>query len=173
MANPIATQVIVGNVGKKWDKRTTKNGDSVINFAVGATPRKKVDDEWVDGTPYWIKVVAWGKLADNIEESFNIGDRVFVSGRMEQSPNYENEEGEEQKGSPILRAEFAGLEISRYVAHSDKPNHSNSSKTTYHQKKQSEVEEEAKPRVEKKTEPNIDDPFDLGLDDDGDEDIPF
>lgn len=118
----LATQTLVGSVGRVYDLRTVgKDNLEVIDFSLAMTPRKKVNDEWVDGETYWINVTAWGKLAKNISESFNPGDRVFVIGRTDMKSGYTNKEGVEVAAKPILVAEFAGLEVSYNAAHSDRP----------------------------------------------------
>ena len=74
----LSTQVLVGNVGRVYDLRTVGSENrKVIDFTIAVTPRKKVGDEWTDGDTYWSTVTAWGRLAENIAESFNAGDRIF------------------------------------------------------------------------------------------------
>lgn len=109
----LSTQVLVGNVGRVYDLRTVGSENrKVIDFTIAVTPRKKVGDEWTDGDTYWSTVTAWGRLAENIAESFNAGDRVFVYGRTEMKPGYTNREGVEVDARPIIVAEFAGHEVS-------------------------------------------------------------
>jgi len=118
----LASQTLVGSIGRVYDLRTVgKDNQEVIDFTIAVTPRKKVDGEWTDGETYWLTITAWGKLAKNVSESFNSGDRVFVIGRTEMKAGYTNKEGVEVAARPILIAEFAGLELSYHPAHSDRP----------------------------------------------------
>lgn len=115
----LAQQTIVGNIGRVYELRTVgKNNTPVIDFSIAVTPRKKDGDEWVDGETYWVTVTAWNKLAENVAESFNAGDRVFVVGRTDMKEGYTNKNGEEQPARPIVIADFAGLEISYAPAES-------------------------------------------------------
>jgi single-strand DNA-binding protein len=117
----LATQTLVGSIGRKYELRTVGKDQQVIDFSIAVTPRKKVDGEWTDGETYWLTVTAWGRLAKNIDESFNSGDRVFVFGRTEMKAGYTNKEGVEVPARSILIAEFAGHEVSYNPAHSDRP----------------------------------------------------
>lgn len=118
----LANQTLVGSVGRVYDLRTVgQDKQEVIDFTVAMTPRKKIDGEWTDGVTYWLTITAWGKLAKNISESFNSGDRVIVYGRTDMKPAYTNKEQVEVPARPILIAEFAGLELSYNPAHSDRP----------------------------------------------------
>lgn len=121
MAGILATQTLVGSVGRVYDLRTVgQNNNEVIDFTVAVTPRKKVGDDWVDGTTYWMTVTAWGRLAKNIAESFRPGDRVVVIGRTEMKDAYTNKDGGEVPARAILIADFAGLEVSYNPAKSDR-----------------------------------------------------
>jgi single-strand DNA-binding protein len=115
----LATQQIVGNIGKVYEPREVgEQKREVIDFTVAVTPRKKVNDEWVDGDTYWVNVTAWGKLAVNVKESFASGDRVIIIGRTDMKAGYTNKSGEEVPPRPIVVADFAGLEVSNHSAHS-------------------------------------------------------
>lgn len=115
----LSVQTIVGNVGKVYELRTVgRDNTPVLDFSVAVTPRKRDGDEWKDGETYWVTVTAWNKLAENIEKSFNSGDRVFVYGRIEMKDGYTNREGQAVPPRPIMIADFAGLEVSYAPAES-------------------------------------------------------
>lgn len=116
---------VVGNISSIFDVRTRFEGTDrethVIDFRLGDTPRKKdKNGEWQDGEALFTDVTAWGRLAQNIAESFNVGDRVFVEGREEMKPAYTNSSGEERPAKPFVTAHFAGHEVSRHAAHSER-----------------------------------------------------
>lgn len=117
----LAQQTIVGNVGNVYDLRTVgKNNTPVIDFSVAVTPRKKNGEEWVDGETYWLNITAWNRLAENVAESFNSGDRVILVGRTEMKDGYTNKKGEAVPPRAILIADFAGLEVSYASATSNR-----------------------------------------------------
>lgn len=156
----LASQTLVGSVGRVYELRTVgKDNQEVIDFTVAVTPRKKVDGEWTDGETYWLTITAWGKLAKNISESFNSGDRVFVLGRTEMKAGYTNKDQVEVPARPILIAEFAGLELSYNPAHSDRP-------AKGERTERSESRPASKPAAAKAAaKPAADDDLDFGDDD--------
>lgn len=102
-------EFVAGSIGKIYDLRTVgKDNKSVIDFSVAYTPRKRQGDEWVDGETKWSTVTAWGRLADNIAEHWNVGDRVFVYGRVDMKDGYTNKQGDQVPPRPIIIAEVAG-----------------------------------------------------------------
>lgn len=123
-----ATQHVVGNIAAIYDLRTNvgPNNKSVIEFKVLTTPRKQVNGEWTDGIPYPSYVTAWGRLAENIHEHWDIGDRVFVLGRIDMKDGYTNKNGEEVPPRPYIIAETAGHDNSFHASEQirDKKNNS-------------------------------------------------
>jgi len=164
----LANQTLVGSIGRVYDLRTVgRDNQEVIDFTVAVTPRKKVDGEWTDGETYWITVTAWGKLAKNVSESFNSGDRVFVYGRTDMKNGYTNKEGVEVPARPIVIAEFTGLELSFHPAHSDRPARGDRerSENRSSNNSRSNSSSNSAPSV-KKPAPKSDDDLDFGDDDD-------
>lgn len=173
----LATQTIIGNIGKVYEMRTVgKDNREVIDFSVAVTPRKQVDGEWTDGETYWVNITAWGRLAANIKDSFKQGDRVFIIGRTDMKPAYTHKtSGDEIPARPYVVAEFAGLEISNDPAQSDRVpggrrgNDSSSSRSEAPAKKRSAAPAKKAPaKIE-------DDDLDFDFDDDDDDsgDTPF
>lgn len=71
--------VFVGNVGQEPETRTTTEGVSVARFRLAVeTDFRKDSDE----PPMWLTVVAWRKLADQVEKVVKKGSLVLVSGRL-------------------------------------------------------------------------------------------
>lgn len=115
MARSMSKRMIVGNIGKIYDKRTVgERQQSVLEFSVASTDRfRDSDGEWKDAPTEWTTVKAWGQLADNIKDAWNSGDRVFVYGRVEMKNPYTDKEGVEHPARPVLVAEVAGHEDSK------------------------------------------------------------
>lgn len=170
----LATQTLVGSVGRVYDLRTVgANNNEVIDFTVAVTPRKRVDDEWVDGTTYWVTVTAWGRLAKNVSESFRPGDRVVVIGRTEMKDSYTNRDGDEVPARPILIADFAGLEVSYNSAKSDRVAKSDGGNRSSSSSSSSSSRRDEAPAPKKSAAPVDDDDLDFGSDDDDGEFTPF
>lgn len=76
------TVILAGNLGRDPEMRYTPTGQAVTNFNVA------VDDSYtgsngerVDRT-IWIRVSAWGKLAETCNNFLKKGRKVLVEGRL-------------------------------------------------------------------------------------------
>ena len=87
---------MVGNLTGDPETRSTGSGITVTNFSVASTPRKfdRDSNDFKDGETIFLKVTAWRKLGENVQESLKKGSRVIVVGRLTQK-RYENKEGQQ------------------------------------------------------------------------------
>jgi single-strand DNA-binding protein len=92
MPNGIYTTVI-GNLVADPELRFTQNGTAVGNITIANTPTFMKDGEWVEGETTFVRCNVWGKMAENVSESFNKGEHVIAYGRIAQR-TYEDREGE-------------------------------------------------------------------------------
>lgn len=85
---------IVGNLVDDPELRFTASGKAVCNFRVVVSDRRydKTKNEWVDGTPWFVKCNVWQDAAEHVAESLAKGHRIVVTGRME-SRSYEAKDG--------------------------------------------------------------------------------
>jgi single-strand DNA-binding protein len=81
---PEQTITIVGTLGRDPELRFTSGGQAVANMSVACSHRyqKKGSDDWTEETT-WFNVTAWRELAENVASSLVKGNRVIVSGRMQ------------------------------------------------------------------------------------------
>lgn len=77
---------IVGNLTADPELRTTRNGGTVANFSIAATPRvfDKQSNQWVDGDALFLRCSAWRDLATHCAQSLAKGMRVIAQGRLQQ-----------------------------------------------------------------------------------------
>jgi single stranded DNA-binding protein len=75
-----------GNVGRDPELRTTMGGKMVTEVAVAVKQRGKKDENgnWVDQPAFWTRVELWNKQAENATDTLRKGDRVYVTGNVEQ-----------------------------------------------------------------------------------------
>jgi single-strand DNA-binding protein len=85
--------------------RYTQSGQAVASFAV-FIKRKNKDGEQ-ESTP--INVTAWGDMAENIVANVQKGDRVLVTGRLQEN-TWTDKEGNERKGVELI-ADEAGVSL--------------------------------------------------------------
>lgn len=77
---------IVGNLTADPELRTTRNGGTVANFSIAATPRTfdKQSNQWVDGDALFLRCSAWRDLASHCAQTLRKGMRVIAQGRLQQ-----------------------------------------------------------------------------------------
>ena len=73
----------LGNIGQDLELREA--GDShVLNFSIACNERfkKRGEDNYTDKTE-WIRLVAWGKVAELIAEHAHKGSKLYVEGPLQ------------------------------------------------------------------------------------------
>lgn len=73
--------VLIGNLGKDPESRTTGGGMVVVTMAIATTDRRKKDGEWVEETQ-WHRVVVFGKIGENCARFLKKGSKVGVQGKI-------------------------------------------------------------------------------------------
>lgn len=75
---------ITGNIATTPERRVTSGGFAVTSFRVASGERRldKETGQWSDGETSFYKVSAYRSLAENSYDSFHLGDRVIVTGRL-------------------------------------------------------------------------------------------
>ena len=72
--------ILLGNLGRDPELKGSKG--SVCNFSLAVGERKKEGDSWVDHTE-WMRVVCFGKTAENVVEYLSKGSKAYVEGRLQ------------------------------------------------------------------------------------------
>jgi single-strand DNA-binding protein len=114
---------IAGNLTADPELRISAGGTSITRLTVASTPRAidKRTGEWTDGTTLFLRVTAFGALADHAKTSLHKGDRVIVTGNL-RARQWENDDG--TRGSSIelvaddigAALKFATVRINRTAA---------------------------------------------------------
>src|SRR3954452_22407039 len=78
--------VLIGNLVEAPTVDVTNGGAVRARFRMASTERRfdVATDSWQDGESVFIQVTCWRRLAQNVGNSLDKGDRVFVSGRLRQ-----------------------------------------------------------------------------------------
>ena len=95
---------LVGNVTKDPELRYTTGGRGVASFGLAVNRRYQVNGEWQEQVSFF-NIVAWGDLGENAAASINKGNRVIVTGRLEQR-SYETKEGEKRSVTEVIADEL-------------------------------------------------------------------
>jgi single-strand DNA-binding protein len=99
--------VVTGNIVRDPELRFTASGSVVANFSV-ADNRRWADPETGkrrEATTF-VDVVAWGDLGHHVAESLRQGDRVTVSGRLEQR-SWQTDQGGRRSKLELTAADVA------------------------------------------------------------------
>lgn len=99
---------MAGNLTADPELRFTQSGTAVANFTVVSSPRtfNKDTQQWEDGDPFFMRCSVWRKPAENIAESLRRGDRVMITGRLQQR-SFETREGEKRSVIELAVDEWA------------------------------------------------------------------
>jgi single-strand DNA-binding protein len=97
------TTTITGNLTREPEIRYTREGKATVVFGVAVNRRFQKDGEWTESVSYF-DVVVWQDQAENVAVSLMKGQRVIVTGRMEQR-SWESEDGERRSKVEIVADE--------------------------------------------------------------------
>tara|TARA_R110002073_G_scaffold131310_1_gene278018 strand:+ start:1020 stop:1442 length:423 start_codon:yes stop_codon:yes gene_type:complete len=75
---------IIGRIGKEIELKFLPSGSAIANFSIAVNQDyKKQDGSKVEKTS-WFEITAFGKTAENINNFFNKGSMIGISGELEQ-----------------------------------------------------------------------------------------
>ena len=89
MARTINHVTLLGRVGADPELRSTKSGTAVVQLRLATDRPTKSGQSETD----WHSVVAWGKTAEAVAQYVRKGDRVHVTGRLQQH-SWQTDSGE-------------------------------------------------------------------------------
>jgi single-strand DNA-binding protein len=82
MAKSVNKVILLGNVGKDPEIRSTGGGTMVANFGLATSERfKDQQGNWQDRTE-WHNVVAYARVAEIIRDYVKKGHKLYVEGRL-------------------------------------------------------------------------------------------
>jgi single-strand DNA-binding protein len=107
MAKSVNKVILLGNVGKDPEIRSTPGGTMVASFGLATSERQKdPQGNWQDRTE-WHNVVAFGRTAEIIRDYVKKGHKLFVEGRLT-TRNWDDKE----TGKKVYRTEIIAGDIS-------------------------------------------------------------
>ena len=106
MARTINHVTLLGRVGADPDLRSTKSGTAVVQLRL-ATVRYSKSNETTETD--WHSVVVWGKTAEAVARYVGKGDRVHVTGRLQQH-SWQTDSGERRSRAEVHASEVIFLD---------------------------------------------------------------
>ena len=101
--------MLIGNLGRDPEVRTTQAGDKIVNMALATTEKwkDKTSGEMREKTE-WHKVVVFNdRLADLAEKFLNKGSKIYIEGQL-QTRKYVDQQGVERYMTEIVIGRFNG-----------------------------------------------------------------
>jgi len=100
MAKSINQVTLMGNLTRNPEIRQTPSGQDVVNFSLALNRSyKDSSDEWQEATDY-VDIIAWGKLAEQVNDRLTVGSKALVTGRL-QSRSWE-QDGQKRNKLEVL-----------------------------------------------------------------------
>ncbi len=98
---------LLGRVGTDPELRSTKSGTAVVQLRL-ATDRYSKSNDGQSETD-WHSIVVWGKTAEAVARYVAKGDRVHVTGRLQQH-NWQTDSGERRSRTEVHASEVIFLD---------------------------------------------------------------
>ncbi|HMO01842.1 MAG TPA: single-stranded DNA-binding protein [Oligoflexia bacterium] len=93
--------LLIGNLGKDPESRSTPGGLAVSRFSVATTERRKDESgSWKDQTE-WHNVVVFGRTAENCSQYLKKGSQVFIEGKIT-TRKWQDKEGKDRWTTEII-----------------------------------------------------------------------
>ena len=106
MARGVNKVILVGNVGKDPEFRTSANGTPVAKFTLATTDRAKdAQGNWADKTE-WHNLIMFQRTAEIARDYVKKGSQVYVEGKIQTSSWDDKESGQKKYRTEILVADM-------------------------------------------------------------------
>lgn len=113
MAKSINQVIVMGNLTRDPEFKETPNGNKVVSFSL-ALNRSYQDQhqQWQEATDY-VDVVAWGKLAEQVQERLSKGQRALVTGRIQSRTWDDKTTGQKRNKLELLASDVTFVDQSQ------------------------------------------------------------
>lgn len=102
MAKSVNKVILLGNVGKDPEMRSTGGGTLVANFTLATTDRQKdAQGNWQDRTE-WHNLVAFTRLAEIVRDYVKKGSKLYVEGKIQTRSWDDKETGAKRYRTEII-----------------------------------------------------------------------
>lgn len=105
MARGFSKAIIVGNLTRDPELRTTASGTQVCSISVAVNRSYKSNSGEQQDQVSYFDCSAWGKLGETIAQYAHKGSGILISGRLEQR-SWEDKEGQKRSRIEIVVDDF-------------------------------------------------------------------
>ena len=109
MAGSVNKVILVGNLGRDPEVRSTQNGDKIVNFSIATSERwkDKSTGEQREKTE-WHRIVIFNEnLARIAEQYLRKGSSVYVEGQL-QTRKWQDQSGAEKYTTEVVLQRYRG-----------------------------------------------------------------
>ena len=101
--------ILVGNLGRDPEVRSTPSGQSVANFSLATTRRWKDRDGNRQEQTEWHQIVCWGRQAEVAGQYLTKGKQIYVEGRLQTRSWDDQQTGEKKYRTEVICDNFQML----------------------------------------------------------------
>ena len=105
MAKGFNKVILMGNLTRDVEMRTTQSGQNVANFSLAVTRSWRDQNGQQQDQTSFINCVAWGKLGEIIAQYVQKGAPLLVSGRLDQR-SYDDKDGNKRTAVEVVVEDF-------------------------------------------------------------------
>jgi len=101
--------ILVGNLGRDPEVRTTPSGQPVTKFSLATNRRRRDKEGNRQDETEWHNIVCWGRQAEIAGEYLSKGKQIYVEGRIQTSSWEDRQSGEKKYRTEIICENFQML----------------------------------------------------------------
>ena len=100
--------ILVGNLGKDPEVKTTPNGQKVASFSIATTERYKDQQGNQQEKTEWHNIVAWKRLAEIIEQYVRKGSSLYIEGKLT-TRSWDDQQGQKKYRTEVIASSIQML----------------------------------------------------------------
>ncbi|MGH2638174.1 MAG: single-stranded DNA-binding protein [Rhabdochlamydiaceae bacterium] len=101
---------IIGNLGADPESRQLPSGSTVSNFRVAVSRKYKNSEGEAQEETEWFPVVAFGKLAETVQQFLSKGRKVYVEGRLKTNSWDDKDTGDKKYRTEVVAQDVQFLD---------------------------------------------------------------
>ncbi|MFH1863130.1 MAG: single-stranded DNA-binding protein [bacterium] len=109
MARSLNKVMLIGNLGRDPELRSTPSGTNVTTFSMATSRKYKGKDGELQEETQWHNIVVWGPQAEFIATYLKKGSRLFVEGRLTHR-SWEDQSGQKKYTTEVVAENFVPLD---------------------------------------------------------------
>ena len=102
MGKSVNKVILLGNIGKDPETRTTPGGVLICNLTLATSERQKDSSgNWIDKSE-WHNLIAFGKTAEIIRDYVKKGSKLYIEGKLQTSSWDDKTSGQKRYRTEII-----------------------------------------------------------------------